>query len=84
LAGYDTELGCINRYRNAIRRKAALIIMDDIWRAQDVEPFLAESRVPFTVHDSRHFIAAAVGAEEHVADLLTTEQSREVLAQWSE
>jgi hypothetical protein len=83
LAGYDTELGCINRYRNVMREKAALIVVDDVWRSGDVEPFRAESprsRLLFTTRDAS--IAPAVGAEELIADLLTPAQSRELLARW--
>jgi hypothetical protein len=83
LAGYDTELGCINRYRTVMREKAALIVVDDVWRSGDVEPFRAESprsRLLFTTRNAS--IAAAVGAEELIADLLTPAQSRELLARW--
>jgi WD40 repeat protein len=84
LAAYDTELGCINRYRTMMREKAALIVVDDVWRSEDVEPFRAESprsRLLFTTRDAS--IAAAVGAEELIAGLLTPAQSRELLARWS-
>jgi NB-ARC domain/TIR domain len=84
LSRYDNELGSTNQYRNTIRSKAALIVIDDVWRARDVEPFRAESprsRLLFTTRDAS--IAAAVGAQEHTADLLTHAQSREVLARWS-
>jgi WD40 repeat protein len=80
----ETELECINRYRNALREKAALVVIDDVWASHDVEPFRAESarsRILFTTRDAS--IAAAVGAEEFVADLLTEEQSRDVLARWA-
>jgi WD40 repeat protein len=83
LAGYDTELGCINRYRTVMQEKAALIVVDDVWRSRDVEPFRAQSprsRLLFTTRDAS--IAAAVGAEELIADLLTPAQSRELLARW--
>jgi len=81
---YENELRAINCYRNTIRKKAALIVVGDIWDAEDIEPFRAESlrsRLLFTTRDSS--IAAAVGAREHIAELLTEEQSREVLARWS-
>jgi WD40 repeat protein len=84
LPAYDTELGCINRYRTVMREKATLIVVDDVWRSGDVEPFRAESprsRLLFTTRDAS--IAAAVGAEERIADLLTPAQSRELLARWS-
>jgi WD40 repeat protein len=85
LTRYDNELGCTNQYRATIRRKAALIVIDDVWKVSDVEPLRAEfsprSRMLFTTRDAS--IAAAVGAQEHTADVLTVEQSREVLAKWS-
>lgn len=79
-ADKETELQCINRYRSVIRDKAALVIVDDVWRAEGVEPFRAESlrsRILLTTRDAS--IAAAVGAEEHTTDLLKPEQSRAVL-----
>jgi hypothetical protein len=85
LARYDNETGCRNQYRSTIRSKAALIVVDDVWRARDLDPLRAEgsprSRLLFTTRDAS--IAAAVGAHEHVSDLLTEEQSRDVLARWS-
>ena len=84
LSRYDTALGCTNQYRTTVRAKAALIVVDDVWRARDVEPFRAESprsRLLFTTRDAS--IAPAVGAREHTAELLTEEESREVLARWS-
>ena len=82
-ADKESELHCINRYRTVMRDKAALIVVDDVWRSAAVEPFRAESlrsRLLFTTRDAS--IAAAVGAEEHIADLLTVEQSRDLLARW--
>ncbi len=85
LSRYENELAAKNQYRSTIRKKAALIVVDDVWRSSDLEPLRAEdsprSRLLFTTRDAN--IAAAMGAREHVADLLTEEQSREVLARWS-
>jgi len=84
LTGYDTQLGSINRYRNILREKAALIVVDDVWDPRDIEPFRAESprsRLLFTTRDGG--IAGAVGAEQVIAGLLTPEQSRLLLAQWA-
>jgi hypothetical protein len=44
LSRYDTAQGSINQYRTTLRSKAALIVLDDVWAAQDVEPFRADSR----------------------------------------
>ena len=77
----ETELECIHRYRTLLQDKAALVIVDDVWRTADVEPYLAtsrRSRILFTTRDSR--IAAAVYAAEHPADLLTAEQALALLA----
>ena len=85
LSRYENELAAKHQYRNTIRKKAALIVVDDVWRSSDLEPLRAEdsprSRLLFTTRDAS--IAAAMGAREHVADLFTEEQSREVLARWS-
>ncbi len=81
---YDTELGCKHQYRTTIRKKAALIVVDDVWQARDLEPFRAESprsRVLFTTRKSE--IAAAAGAREHRVDSLSFDQARELLANGS-
>lgn len=80
----ETELNCINRYRTLMRDKAALVVVDDVWSARDVEPFRAESlrsRLLFTTRDAS--IGAALGAEEHTAGLPTYQQSWDLLARSS-
>jgi hypothetical protein len=84
LSRYDTTQGSIHQYRTALRGKAALIALDDVWDARDVEPFRADSprsRLLFTTRDAS--IAATVGAREFTANLLTETQSRAFLARWS-
>jgi hypothetical protein len=84
LTGYDSEQGCINSYRTALKETAALIVVDDVWSVDDLEPFLAESprsRLLFTTRDDS--IAAAVGADVHAAGLLSEKQSWEILTRWS-
>jgi WD40 repeat protein len=81
---YDADLAARNQYKTAILGKAALIVLDDVWSARDIEPFRAESprsALLFTTRDVS--IAAAVGALEHPAGALTREESRAVLARWS-
>ena len=80
----ETEIQCINRYRTLLEEKAALVIVDDIWRTADIEPFLAESRrsrLLFTARDGA--IAAATRTVEHMADPLTPDQARALLARWA-
>ena len=54
LRGYDTALACQNQYRTTIAKKAALIVVDDVWSKADIEPLLAESPpLPVSVHHAR-------------------------------
>src|SRR5262249_7159919 len=80
----ETQLECVNRYRTLMARKAALVIVDDVWRTEDIETFVAESprsRLLFTTRDGS--IAGAVGADEQRVDVLPPEKARELLAQWA-
>jgi len=84
LTRYDNELGAKNQYRTTVRKKAALIVVDDVWKSSDIETLRADSprsRLLFTTRDAG--IAAAVGARQHIANLLTERQAREVFARWS-
>jgi len=84
LTHYDNELGAKHQYRTTVRKKAALIVIDDVWKTSDIEPLLAESprsRFLFTTRDAS--IARFVGAREHRADLLDLTRSRELLALWA-
>jgi hypothetical protein len=84
LLAYDIELGCTTRYRTVVRDKAALIVLDDVWDARDIEPFRAESprsHLLFTTRDES--IAAGTGAQLITPGFLTPEQSRQMLARWS-
>jgi WD40 repeat protein len=80
----ETQLECVNRYRTEMAQKAALIIVDDVWRTEDIEPFVAESprsRLLFTTRDGS--IAGALGADEQCLDVLAGEKARELLARWA-
>lgn len=80
----ESELECINRYRTVLQNKAALVIVDDVWRAGDIEPFRADSarsRLLFTTRDAG--LAAEMGAQEQVADLLSPVHARDLFVRWS-
>jgi WD40 repeat protein len=84
LNAYDTELGSTNRYRACMRDKAALIVLDDVWDARDLEPFRANSPrscLLFTTRDAA--LASSAGVHPFTVGFLTPEQSREMLARWS-
>lgn len=79
-----SEIAAVDQYRRLMRNKAVLIVIDDVWDAKDIQPWLVESaksRVLFTTRDSS--IAAAVGAKDHRAELLALDEAREVLKQWA-
>jgi hypothetical protein len=83
-AAYDGERGAQSRYKNVIRDKAVLIVLDDIWNARDIEPFRAESprsRLVFTTRDAG--IAAGTSAHLLSPELLSAHESRTILASWS-
>jgi hypothetical protein len=83
LSPFDGEAACLAQYRDVLRKKAAVIVVDDVWRASDVQPFLAESprsRLLITTRDTS--IGDWFGAREFTANLLTEAESRQVLAKW--
>jgi len=84
LGEYEGEEACINQYRDVLQKRAVLIVLDDVWNANDVKRFYAESprsRLLFTTRDAS--IAASFGAREFKVELLTVAQSEEVLTLWS-
>src|SRR5215469_5294863 len=77
-------MAAADQYRLLMRDKAALLVIDDVWNADDVVPWLAEStrsRVLFTTRDTS--IGGAVGAEEHWAEQLSQLEARNVLKKWA-
>jgi WD40 repeat protein len=81
---YDTERGSKNQYMTIMRDKAALIVLDDVWKTQDVESFRAESpcsRLLFTTRDAD--IASGTGAYLVTPGFLSLNESRDMLARWS-
>ncbi len=83
LSSYQNALASERLYRDTLSRKAALIVVDDVWRKADIEPLLAESprsRFLFTTRDKT--ICSLVGAQEHYAELFDVSQSRELLESW--
>jgi WD40 repeat protein len=84
LGSYTDEAACLSQYRDALREKAALIVLDDVWSAADIEPFRIESprsRLLFTTRDAG--LAPSFGAFPFPAGLFSDAQSREALARWA-
>jgi WD40 repeat protein len=81
---YEDKLSAQHCYQTSLRRKAVLIVLDDIWSLSDVEPFLVDSplsRFVFTTRDLG--IAKALAAREYQVDVLSTRESRRLLAEWA-
>jgi WD40 repeat protein len=79
----DGDAAFASEYLDVMRKKAALVVLDDVWHASDVQPFIAESprsRLLITTRDTS--ISAWFGAHEFTANLLTEAESRQVLAKW--
>ena len=68
----------------ALRGKECLLILDDVWSAADVEPFVRamnpRSRLLVTTRILE--VVGALGARAHPLDVLSEDQSRELLARW--
>jgi WD40 repeat protein len=84
LGAYKNEQACINQYRTVFRNKAALVVLDDVWRADDIEPFRTESsRSRLLITTRNRGIAPTFGAREFTAELLVAGEAREMLARWA-
>jgi hypothetical protein len=84
LAAYDNPIACQTQYRNLLRDKAALVVIDDVWDINHLQQLLVEaprSRFLFTTRDQT--IVRATTSRSYSADVLTTEEARALLALWS-
>jgi len=85
LEGYDVVQSASNQLRNHLREKAVLLVLDDVWDPRDAAPFVIDSprsRLLITTRDAR--TAVSLGARQQSLDVLTREQSLELLALWSD
>jgi hypothetical protein len=84
LESYDNRLACENRYRTILREKAALVVVDDVWNLEHLQPLLVDaprSRFLFTTRDVG--IAKAVTDRRYSANLLGAAEARDLLARWA-
>jgi hypothetical protein len=70
----------------ALGGKECLLILDDVWSAADAEPFMRalNPRCRLLITTRNLEVVGALGARAHPLDVLTLEQSRDLLAQQSE
>jgi hypothetical protein len=92
LAGYMTGeakvYASVNQTRDQLRQlfgdKACLLVLDDLWRREDAEPFDVlgpRSRLLVTTRDAD--LLVALGVHEMSLDVLSEALSLELLASWS-
>lgn len=82
---YDTLEGASNRLRTILRKKAALIVLDDVWRLGQVEPFLADARGSSLLITTRmHDISVSLQARRVALAALSLKQSLDILSQWTQ
>ena len=71
-------------YRSLFRGKSVLVVLDDVWTLDAIEPFLLDSSSSRLLYTTRNReIAASLGAKNHDVDLLDDAQARRFLAQRS-
>jgi WD40 repeat protein len=71
-------------YQSLLSNKAVLVVLDDVWKLSDVEPFLlapGRSRLLYTSRDQG--LAGPLGADNHQVDVLDDAQARRFLSRWS-
>jgi KaiC/GvpD/RAD55 family RecA-like ATPase len=82
---YDTVDGARNRLRTILRKKAVLIVLDDVWELTQAEAFLADAPGSCLLITTRmHEISLSLRARRIAIDSLSHAQSLEILAQWTE
>src|SRR5262249_45553675 len=92
LAAYATgearAYASVNEARDKLRQlfdgKSCLLVLDDLWRPQDAEPFEVlgpSSRLLVTTRDAD--LLVALGARELPLDVLNQQQALELLASWA-
>lgn len=82
---YDSPEAGINRLRVILPDKATLIVLDDVWDAQHVEPFWTTAPrccLLFTTRDRR--VGLRLGAKEVRLDVLKPEEALALLRQWAQ
>ena len=81
---YTSETAGSDRLRTLLAHKAVLLVLDDVWNAEHIQPFRLEAprcRTLFTTRDGG--IALAIGASEVRLGTLNQEQSLELLREWA-
>ncbi len=83
---YYTASNCETRYRSLLAGKAVLVVLDNVWSAAAVEPFVPGSDSPrcrllFTTRMAR--IGVTTGATELEVGVLRADEARAMLAKYA-
>jgi len=71
-------------YRSALKNKAVLVVLDDVWDTESVEPFRLDSGQSRLLYTSRNkSIAGPLNAVEHEVGILDEAQAHRFLRRWS-
>jgi WD40 repeat protein len=88
MAGEARAYATVNEARDGLKKlfedKACLLVLDDLWRSRDAEPFDVlgpRSRLLLTTRDAD--LLVALGARELPLDVLSEELALELLSSWS-
>jgi NB-ARC domain/APAF-1 helical domain len=88
MAGEPKAYATVNEAREQLRQlfdgKACLLVLDDLWRPQDAEPFDVlgrRARLMVTTRDADPLVA--LGARELPLDVLSQELAIDLLVSWS-
>jgi NB-ARC domain/WD domain, G-beta repeat len=71
-------------YRSLLKGKSVLVVVDDVWTLDAIEPFLLDTGSSRLLYTTRNLeIATSIAAINHNVDLLDDAQARRLLAQRS-
>src|SRR5262249_40946539 len=83
---YVDEVSARARLPKVLADKVSLIVLDDVWFSQQVEPFVnalgPRCRLLITTRDGG--LVTDFGAQEHRVDVLGDEEALVLLADWSQ
>ncbi len=83
-APYTSEMAGINRLREFLPGKSALIVLDDVWETRHVEPFIVDAprcRILFTTRNADLALSSTYRADLVMIGALTPEQALRLLHQ---
>jgi WD40 repeat protein len=82
---YHTAASSSSRLRTLLQDKAVLLVFDDVWHEQHVEPFRSDAPRCCTLITTREAsLAQSLGAAEVTVEPLHPDQASQLLGKWAE